>query len=109
MAAFVQNTQLIISGFLRQAKAQPDPIAWLTQLHAEALTAVTAGDTFVTGHNFSGQSGTEERQILATEALQIYEACLQHLEAESKAAQGIFEGPGTVRYADFSAYPSTLG
>lgn len=103
------NPQLLISGFLRQAKAQADPVAWLTERHGEVLLAVAGGDTFVTSHGFSGQSGTEERNIPAVTLLQIYEACLQNLEAESAAASGVFNGRGSVRYADFSSYPCTLG
>lgn len=107
--ALTTNPTILIQGFLRQAKAQPDPLAWLNEKHAEALAAVTAGDTFVTSHSFSGQSGTEERGIPAETLLQIYEACLQQLEAEVREASGIYEQPGHIRYADFSKQPSTLG
>jgi hypothetical protein len=100
---------LLIQGFMRMARAQPDASAWLTAKHTEATLAVAAGDMFVTSHSFKGQAGTTERQIPAATLLQIYEVCLQQLDAESSAAQGIYAAPGSVRHADFSAYPSTLG
>jgi len=94
---------------MRMARAQPDASAWLNERHAAATLAVAAGDKFVSSHSFKGQAGTTERQIPAKTLLQIYEACLQILDAESQAAQGIFSQPGSVRYADFSSHPCTLG
>jgi hypothetical protein len=107
--ALITNPTILIQGFLRQAKSQPDPVAWLTEKHAEVLAAVAAGDTFVTSHSFSGQSGAEERGIPAETLLQIYEACLQQLEVETEEAEGTYKQPGHIRYADFSKHPCTLG
>lgn len=103
------NPTILVQGFLRQAKNQPDAVAWLTEKHAEALAAVAAGDTFVTSHSFSGQSGTEERGIPAETLLQIYETCLQQLEAEAEQEAGTYKQPGHISYADFSKQPCTLG
>lgn len=45
---------------------------WLVSEHKRVLEATIIGDTFVTSHNFSGQSGTEERQVSASWLLAIY-------------------------------------
>jgi len=107
--AISSNPTILVQSFLRQAKAQPDPAGWLTEKHAEALAAVTAGDTFVTSHSFNGQSAGEERGIPAETLLQIYEACLQQLEIEAAEAAGTYNQPGHIRFADFSKNPCTLG
>ncbi|HRK15058.1 MAG TPA: hypothetical protein PK490_12250 [Prosthecobacter sp.] len=103
------NPELLIQGFLRQARLQVAPVAWLNERHAEALSAVAAGDEFVTSTTYQGQASAALRGVPATMLLQIYEACLQRLEAEESAASGIYESPGSVRHADFSGFPSTLG
>lgn len=109
MAALPTNLELLVSGFLRQAKAKPDGVAWLTQLHSEAFAAVTSGSVFITGTSSAEGGHTAVQEMPAQVLLQIYEVCLQRLEAEDKAAQGIFAAPGTVRHADFSFHPCTLG
>jgi hypothetical protein len=103
------NPELLIQGFLRQARQHADAQAWLNQRHAEALAAVAAGDEFVTQSSYQGQSSAALRGVPATLLLQIYETCLQRLEAEEAAAAGVYESPSSTRYADFSKHPCTLG
>jgi len=110
MAAPTLNSQLVIAGVLRKARLETDPAAWLQAQHDAALTAVLAGDTFVSSTAFEGGSTTAERQIPATTLLEIMEACLQQYEAEVEAEEaGQASTPGSVRWADFSENPCTLG
>lgn len=87
----------------------PDASGYLTALHASAFDAVASGDEYVTQTNGEGGGNTAERNIPAASLLELCEAGLQILEAESKAQSGIFEQPGSVRYADFHEHPCTLG
>lgn len=87
----------------------PDPVAYLTALHGAALDAVATGDEYVTQTNGESGGNTAERNIPSATLLEICEAGLQILEAEAKAASGIFEQPGSVRYADFHENPCLLG
>lgn len=82
MASASLNSDLLIAGFLRRARQQPDPLAWLTQKHSDALDAVTAGDEFVTSTSDEGGSATSERGIPAATLLQLYEIALQRYEAD---------------------------
>lgn len=109
MADVSTNPELLISGFLRRAKAQPDPLAWLNERHSAAFDAVAAGAAFISGTNSPEGGHTAEENVPAQILMQIYEICLQTLEAEAEASQGIFRQTGSVRYADFSAHPCTLG
>ena len=85
MASASINSEILITSFLRRARQQPDPLAWLTQKHSEALDAVTAGDEFVTSTSDEGGSATSERGIPAATLLQLYELALQRYEADEKA------------------------
>lgn len=109
MADVSTDPQLLISGFLRRAKAQPDPVSWLNDRHSAAFEAVAAGAVFITGTSSQEGGHTAEEKVPAQLLMQIYEVCLQTLEAEADAAAGVFRGPGSVRYADFSSHPCTLG
>ena len=104
MAAVDLNTLAL--GFLRQSRLQGVPAAtWLHELNAKAVSALAAGDTFVTGVGFDGTSSNMERRFDAQQLLQVTEICLHTLEAEE--AGGIADG--TNRYADFSQRQSTWG
>jgi hypothetical protein len=104
------DLQILIQAWLRRARRESDPAAWLDQIHEAALLAVTNGDTFVTATRFDGLDSTLVRGVEATELLQIAEMCLQHLEAEAELEEGdVMPPPGAARYADFSTVPARLG
>jgi len=103
------NFDLLLAGILRKARGEPDARVWLTARHEEALSAVMAGDEFVTATSFKGESGSSERQMPANTLLQLYELALQQLDAEDAAAAAGSSRPGSVSYADFSQGPCTLG
>lgn len=84
-------------------------MAWLNQRHADALSAVMAGDEFVTSTSFHGESHTAERGLPAVTLLSLYEAALQIQEQYQAAETAGTEMPGGVRHADFSKHPCTLG
>lgn len=98
MAFAPLNTDLLIAGILRRARALPDPAAWLTERHNEALDAVMAGDEFVSALSDEGGSSTAERGIPAATLMQIYELALQRYEAEEAAGTTLATPGGT----DFS-------
>ena len=106
------DIQTMTQAWLRRARREPDPAAWLDEIHEAALAAVTAGDQFVTSTSFDGVTSTLIRGVEATTLLQIAEMCLQHLEAETAAdlADGeSMPAPGAARYADFSDTPARFG
>lgn len=82
MASASINSDLLISAFLVRARQQPDPLAWLTQKHSDALDAVIAGDEFVTSTSDEGGSATSERGIPATTLLQLYQIALDRYQAD---------------------------
>lgn len=104
MAAPIPNFDILLSGILRDARRQPDAIAYLNNLHAAAWTAVKAGDEYVTTTSDEGGSNTAERGMTATTLLQLYELAIQEIEAEST-----LPASRSVRYGDFSSQPCTLG
>ena len=108
MAASI-NADLLISGILRRAKQEENPEQWLTARHGEALDAVMAGDEYVTSTNFEGSSHTAERGLTAATLLAIYESALNLYAQEQAAESGGLATPGSVRHADFSKHPCTLG
>ncbi len=73
------------------------------------MTAVMAGDEFVTSSTTEGGGSSAERGMPATTLLQLYESALQVYEAEASATAAGFSAPGSVRHADFSEGPSILG
>jgi hypothetical protein len=79
------NSELIITALLRQARAKPDAMAWLMELHTAATEAVLRGDEYVTGTGFKGQTMEALRDMPATTLLQILEVALQRYEAEDAA------------------------
>lgn len=103
------NSNLVISGLLRAARDTDDPRKWLSDRHKAALDAVMAGDEFVTSSSTEGGGSSAERGMPASMLLQLYEAALQIFDAEESATQAGVSAPGTVRWADFSNFPSTLG
>lgn len=104
------DLQTLVQAWLRRARKESDPAAWLDQIHESALLAVTNGDQFVTQTRFDGLDSTLIRSVEAAELLQIAEICLQHLEAESALAEGeTMPPPGAVRYADFGDTLARLG
>lgn len=96
-------TEIDLSAWLRKARRQPDPVAWLDKLNDDATTAVGAGDEFVTMMNDESGGSTSERKIDARFLQHVTEHCLRRLEAES-AAGGADKLPPSraVRYGDFS-------
>lgn len=109
MATAYLNPELLIAGLLRKARAMPDAVAWLTARHGEAMEAVLAGDEYVTSTTDEGGSNTAERQLPANVLLQLYESALQIYESDAAIAAGTAVANGSVRYADFSSHPCTLG
>lgn len=109
MPAAPLNSKLLIGALLRTAREESNPRAWLQERHKAALDAVMRGDEFVSSTAFGGQSATSERSLDAQTLLQLYEAALQLLDEEDAAAGGVYEGPGGIKHADFSQYPSILG
>lgn len=104
------DLQTQVQAWLRRARKQPDPEAWLDALHEQATTALAAGDLFVTTTAFESESSTLERRFDAALLQQVTELCLQRLEAETAAGGSDHTpAPGAVRYADFGSHPSTLG
>lgn len=89
------NADLIITALLRQARAQPDPLAWLMNWHTLATAAVMAQDEYVT--EVSGESGTNKamREMPASVLLPILEVALQRFESAEAAgtSQTIPGGP----------------
>ncbi len=82
MATASINPDILLAGILRKARGTPDPSAWLTARHDEAMTAVMAGDEYVTSTSDEGGSNTAERGMPAATLLQLYELALQRYEAE---------------------------
>lgn len=73
MPADTVDPELIVDAILMHVQDLGDlGTDWLISEHKRVLAAVIEGDTFVTSHNFSGQSGTEERQVSAKWLLGIY-------------------------------------
>lgn len=109
MAANTPNYDLLLSGVLRDARRQPDPVAYLDGLHRAAFEAYKAGAEFI--DQLSSEAGSSHAiQNVSTETLlQLYEAALQTLEAEAAQEAGTAHGSGAVRYGDFSGQPCTLG
>ncbi len=103
------NAELLVSGILRRSKLHDDPEEWLNTQHGLAFDAVMAGDEYVTSTNFEGQSHTAERGLTAVALLSLYEAALNLFEQEKAAADAGMSAPGSVRHADFSQHPCTLG
>lgn len=79
------NSDLLITALLRQARAKPDPMAWLMALHDAATTAVLAGDEYVTNTSDEGGANAALREMPATTLLQLLEVVLQRYEADEAA------------------------
>lgn len=97
-------THLDLASWLRKARRQPDPIAWLDKLNDDATAVVAAGDEFVSVTSDEGGSATASRNVDARFVQHVTELCLQRLEAEAEAtaAGTTLTGAGSVRYTDFS-------
>lgn len=109
MAAPILNSTLHVQAVLRRAKREDDPRAYLTTLFDAAYEAVKNGDEFITSASTEGSGSSAERGMTATQLLEIYEAALCVLDAEDEAAEAGGRVPGSVRHADFSNFPCTLG
>jgi len=79
------NSDLIITALLRQARAKPDPLAWLMNLHNDATTAVLAGDEYVNSVSDEGGTNAALREMPATMLLQLLEVTLQRYEGDEAA------------------------
>lgn len=105
MAADTPNiTPIDVQAWLRRARKQADPVAWLEHLQTAATDAVAANDEFVTVTTDEGGSHTATRDVNARFLQHVTEHCLQQLEAEAAAAaEGLpMPNPNAVRYASFS-------
>ena len=103
MAANVPNFDILLSGVLREAKRQQDPIAYLDAQHRAAWAAVQAGDEYVTQNQDEGGIVIANRELPAMTLWQLYELALQVLEAQPG------QSSGDVRVGDFSRLPCHLG
>lgn len=94
---------LDLSAWLRKARRQEDPVAWLDALNDKASDAVAAGDEYITMTTDEAGSTSASREVNARFVQHVTELCLQRLEAE-EAAGGAENLPpaGAVRYGDFS-------
>lgn len=94
---------LDIASWLRKARRQQDPVAYLDGLNDQATNAVAANDEYVTITTDEGGSNTAERNVDARFLQHVTEMCLQRLDAE-EAAGGADKLPpiGAIRYVDFS-------
>lgn len=94
---------LDIASWLRKARRQQDPVAYLDGLNDQATNAVGAGDEYVTVTTDEGGSNEAEREISARFLQHVTEICLQQLDAEQKAGGSDKLPPmGSVRYLSFS-------
>jgi len=93
-----------LRAWLRVARQQPDPVAWLTNWLTTATMAVAAHDEYVTMTSDEGGSATSERKVDARFLQHVTEQCLQVLEAEAAAAaEGLTLPPSNaVRYGSFA-------
>lgn len=107
--AATPNYDLLLSGVLRDARRQSDPVAYIDALHSAAFTAYKSGAEFVDQLTSEAGSSHSIQGVSIETLLQLYEAALQTLEAEAAAAAGTAYGSGEVRYGDFSRQPCTLG
>lgn len=120
MAALESNPGLLLAGFLRLARRQADPKAWLEAIQSAAFTGNGTNvnevldrmqDQFASGVGSEGANTQWLREMSCLLIAQLCEAALQTIEAEEAAEeQGVGAGgPGSVRHADFSGYQSVLG
>lgn len=102
-APIITSTDL--QAWLRKARRQPDPVAWLDRLNDQATDAVAAHDEYVTMTSDEGGSATSERKVDARFLQHVTEQCLQVLEAEAAAAdEGLTLPPSNaVRYGSFAS------
>lgn len=104
------DLQTLVNSFLRQARKESDPAAFLDDLNSEAVTALMGGDQFVTSTRFDGLDSEMERRFDAGQLAQVTEAALQQLEAEALLDDGdTMPPPGAARYADFGDTPVNFG
>lgn len=120
MAALDTNPELIFSAFLRLARKQADPTAWLEALQAAALTNSSSTvsvvlekmqDSYAGSVSHAATATTWLRELSCIVIAQLCEAALQKLEAEDAAEEAgtLTVEHGAVRYPDFSKHPSILG
>jgi hypothetical protein len=120
VSAIAPNPQLLVSAFLRLVRDQADPQAWAKALLFAALTGNpdSVAETLekLQDHHAAevrsdGGSTAWIRGMSCLEIAQLCEAALQTLEAEEAADDDGLSpaAPGSVRHADFSGHPCTLG
>lgn len=94
---------LDLAAWLRKARRQGDPVAWLDGLNDQATDAVANGDEYITMTSDEAGSSSAERQVNARFIQHVTELCLQRLEAEEEAGGAENLPPvGAVRYGCFS-------
>lgn len=105
------NPDLLIKAFVRDAKDEADPIAWVRAIQKTAMTAVRSGDEHASAVSHAGSSTAWVREVPATVLASMCETVLTQLEAEAAAEEAGLDGVAAngVRYADFSREPCTLG
>jgi hypothetical protein len=95
--------QIDIATWLRKARRNQDPVAYLDALNDQATNAVAAGDEYVTITTDEGGMNTAERKVESRFLQHVTEMCLQTLEAQLAAGGADnLPPPGAVRYGDFS-------
>ena len=85
MADAPQITDLDIASWLRNARKQAAPQAWLEQLNEDATDAIAAGDVFVNVLSGEGTSSSQDRDVNARFLQHVTELCLQRLAAAEAA------------------------
>lgn len=94
---------LDIASWLRKARRNENPTAYLDALNDQATVAVGAGDEYVTITTDEAGSNTAEREVEARFLQHVTEICLQRLAAEEEVGGAENLPPvGAIRYLDFS-------
>lgn len=111
MPALTPNPDLLLKGFIRDAKDEDDPIAWVRAIQKTAMTAWRAGDEYASAIGHAGSSTAWLRDVPAGVLASMCEAVLEVLEAEAAAEDAGLPGtaaPG-IRYAAGHSEPAIMG
>ena len=85
MADIPNITDLDVLSWLRRARKEPDPVAYLEGLNTAATDAIAGGDEYVEVLTSDGTSSQQKRDINARFLQHVTELCLQRLAAEEAA------------------------
>ena len=111
MPALTPNPDLLIKGFVRDAKDEDNPIAWTRAIQKAAMTAWRAGDEYASTVSSEGSATSWLRDVPAGVLASMCEAVLLQLEAEADAEEAGLDGiaQNGIRYADASREPALMG